>query len=316
MIAAVIPCYRVKDHILGVLSEIGPEVETIVCVDDACPDSSGDFIEQNCDDDRIIIVRHKENMGVGGATMTGYKTAIEKGATVLVKLDGDGQMDPRLIESIAQPVVEGQADYSKGNRFFNPRDVRAMPSTRLFGNAAVSFLSKISSGYWTIFDPANGFTAIHRKVARQLPFESIAKRYFFESDMLFHLGGLRAVVIDVPMEAHYGTETSGLSIPKIILPFLGRYTRNCFKRIFLNYFLRDFNVGSLELAVGLILTIFGFTFGLERWIQVTSEGALASAGTVMLAALPFILGVQFLLNFINYDITHTPVKPIHPLLKP
>jgi len=314
-IAVVIPCYRVRDHVLDVISSIGPEVSQIICVDDACPDRSGDFIESEVADPRVKVLRHEQNKGVGGAVLTGYQAAIDSGATVIVKLDGDGQMDPGLVPKFVEPVLSGEADYTKGNRFFNPSDVKSMPFVRLFGNAAVSFLSKISSGYWTIFDPTNGFTAIHADVARHLPLDAVAKRYFFESDMLFHLGGLRASVKDIPMTAKYGDEESGLSIPKIIGPFLGKYAGNFVKRIFLNYLIRDFNVGSVELLAGLAMFLFGSFFGVAKWVENMEAGTLASAGTVMLAGLPVMVGLQLLIGFLNYDIANTPSSPIHRLLK-
>ena len=139
--------------------------------------------------------------------------------SVVVKVDGDGQMDPRLIPSFVYPILRGEADYTKGNRFFDLESVRTMPRFRLLGNAILSFMTKLSSGYWNLFDPTNGFTAIHTDVARHLPFDKISRRYFFETDILFRLNTLRAVVVDVPMEAKYGDEVSNLKISKIVLEF-------------------------------------------------------------------------------------------------
>jgi glycosyltransferase involved in cell wall biosynthesis len=256
-IAVVIPSYRVVKHILGVISEIGPEVWRIYVVDDKCPDESGNFVEANCKDERVVVLRHGVNQGVGGAVMTGYRAAISDGAEIIIKVDGDGQMDPRLIPNFIEPILTGEADYTKGNRFFNLEEIRTMPKVRLFGNAALSFLSKLSSGYWDLFDPTNGYTAIHSGVAQHLPFDKISSRYFFETDMLFRLNTLRAVVVDVPMSAKYGDEVSHLKISKIIFEFLAKHIRNFGKRIFYNYYLRDMSVASIELPVGLLLMIFG-----------------------------------------------------------
>ena len=200
-IAVVIPSYRVKKHILEVISGIGNEVERIYVVDDLCPEQSGDFVEAHCDDPRVRIIRHEVNQGVGGAVMSGYRAAIEEGVDIIVKVDGDGQMDPSLIPYFVEPIISGNADYTKGNRFFDLESVRAMPRIRLFGNAVLSFMTKMSSGYWDLFDPTNGYTAIHADVAKHLPFEKISKRYFFETDILFRLNTVRAVVVDMPMEA-------------------------------------------------------------------------------------------------------------------
>src|SRR4051812_21032823 len=175
-VAVVIPCYRVRRHILGVIAGLGPIVDQIYCVDDKCPEDSGGLVEQACVDPRVRVVRHAENQGVGGATLTGYRAAIAGGADVLIKIDGDGQMDPDLIELFVAPIAEGRADYAKGNRFHNIEDTRGMPAVRVFGNACLSFITKLSSGYWTVFDPTNGYTAIERTLAERIVERPLARR--------------------------------------------------------------------------------------------------------------------------------------------
>lgn len=312
-IAVVIPCYRVRNHILDVLRLIGPEVARIYVVDDCCPDGSGNFVESNCKDERVVVLRHTENQGVGGAVMTGYHAAIEDGMDVFVKIDGDGQMDPRLIPDFVAPITAGEADYTKGNRFFDLEEIKAMPKIRLFGNALLSFMTKLSAGYWDLFDPTNGYTAIHRAVAQHLPFKKISHRYFFETDILFRLNTLRAVVVDVPMEAKYGDEASGLKISKIVGEFLIKHIRNFLKRIFYNYYLRDMSLASLELPVGLAMFLLGFFYGAYHWALSISSGQPSSSGTVMLSALPFITGLQLILAFLGHDIRSVPSRPFHRL---
>jgi glycosyltransferase involved in cell wall biosynthesis len=314
-IAVVIPTYRARQHILQVLDAIGPEIDRIYIVDDACPDESGDYVVANCTDDRIRILRHIENQGVGGAVITGYKAALADQIDVIIKIDSDGQMDPALIPNFVAPILEGEADYTKGNRFFDLEKLRSMPAIRLFGNAMLSFMCKLSSGYWNLFDPTNGYTAIHADVARALPLEKISRRYFFETDMLFRLNTLRAVVIDVPMAARYGDEVSGLRISKIIGEFVVKHVRNFSKRIVYNYYLRDMSLASLELPLGLTLLAFGVFFGCYHWIYAASVGTSASAGTVMVSALPILTGIQFLLGFVGYDVSSVPVRPIHSRLR-
>lgn len=314
-IAVVIPCYRVTDHILDVLRQVEPGVARIYCVDDACPDRSGDVIEREAKDDRVTVLRHERNAGVGGATLTGYKAAIADGADIIVKIDGDGQMDPRLLPRFVQPILGGWADYVKGNRFANLEDPKRMPKTRLVGNAILSFLNKLSSGYWTVFDPTNGYTAIHAEVARRIVDRKVAPRYFFESDMLHHLNMVRAVVAEVPMKALYGDEVSNLKISRILLPFIYRHARNTLRRIAVQYFLRDFSLASLELLIGVAAITFGTTFGIRGWLLSIETLEPATAGTVMLAALPVIVGMQLLLNAVNYDIQNSPRMPLHVLLK-
>lgn len=313
-VAVVIPAYKVRCQIADVVARIGPEVNLIYVVDDACPEHSGEHLVRHCSDRRLKIVRHDKNQGVGGAVITGYLEAIEDGAEIVVKLDGDGQMDPALIPRLLLPICEGDADYTKGNRFWNLEDAGDMPVGRLLGNIVLSFLTKFSSGYWGIFDPTNGFTAIHASLLRELPLHKVSRRYFFESDMLFRIGIFRGFVVDVPMVAVYGGEPSSLQIRKTILPFLFRNFVNTSKRIFYRYFLRDFSIASVQLLAGLALVLFGTVFGAREWMISATTGIMASTGTVMLAALPVILGVQMLLSFLAFDVSGVPTRPVHRLL--
>jgi len=310
-VAVVIPSYKVCNHILGVISQIGTEVSQIYVVDDCCPDGSGDYVAAHCKDDRVIVIRLPENQGVGGAVMAGYQAAIDAGIDIIVKVDGDGQMDPRLIPSFVAPIIMGEADYTKGNRFFDLEEILTMPKMRLFGNAVLSFMTKISSGYWNLFDPTNGYTAIHRDVARHMPFKKISRRYFFETDMLFRLNTLRAVVIDIPMDAKYEDEVSNLKISKIAGEFLIKHARNFLKRIFYNYYLRDMSLASIELPIGLLMLLFGTAHGIVHWTHSLQSGIPTPAGTVMLAAIPIMLGMQFILAFVGYDISSVPQRPFH-----
>lgn len=200
-IAVVIPSYKVSTHILSVLDKIPELVGQVYVIDDACPEGSGKLVEAKTRDKRVKVIYHMHNCGVGGAVMTGYKAAIKGGNDIIVKIDGDGQMDPILIPNFIEPIQTGEADYTKGNRFYNLEKIKEMPPVRLFGNAVLSFLAKLSTGYWDLFDPTNGYTAIHSDVVSQFPFDKISNRYFFETDMLFRLNTFRAVVIDIPMDA-------------------------------------------------------------------------------------------------------------------
>lgn len=313
-LAVVIPSYRVKAHILDVIARIGPEVAMIFVVDDACPDGSGAFVGEQCRDPRVRVLRHEVNRGVGGAMMTGYRAALGAGADIIVKVDGDGQMDPALIPHIARPVLARQADYAKGNRFHSLWNVRRMPRVRLYGNAALSFMTKLSSGYWGIFDPTNGYTAIHAAALERIEFANVSERYFFETDMLINLGNARAVVADVPMEAVYADEVSNLRIRNELWPFLRTHLRELVKRIFYTYFLRDFSPATLQLLIGAIFLLFGTIYGAAEWYRSVSTGEIASTGTVMIAVLPIILGVQLLLNFLAFDMANEPKVPIQPTL--
>jgi glycosyltransferase involved in cell wall biosynthesis len=313
-LAVVIPCYRVTAHVIDVIGRIGPDVSMIFAIDDACPDGSGEHILKNINDPRVQVLFHDGNKGVGGAVMTGYRAAMEAGADVIVKVDGDGQMDPALISAIARPVIDGRADYAKGNRFHSIWNVRQMPKVRLFGNAALSFITKLSSGYWSVFDPTNGFTAVHSEALRRIEFSNISERYFFESDMLINLGNARAVVYDVPMAAHYGDEQSNLKVGQVIGQFFRKNVKELCKRILYTYFMRDFSLASAQLLMGGMFLLFGSIFGAWGWYQSVSTGATASTGTVMIAVLPIILGFQLLLSFLGFDMTNEPKTPIQPQL--
>jgi glycosyltransferase involved in cell wall biosynthesis len=293
-----------------VIPRIGTEVSRIYVVDDCCPDGSGDLVSQSCRDTRVTVLNNPKNLGVGGAVMTGYRQALQDGADIVVKLDGDGQMDPFLIPILLEPILKEKADYVKGNRFFNVRAILQMPKVRILGNLVLSFFSKISTGYWQVFDPNNGFTAIHASALRQLPLEKISNRYFFESDMLFRLNLARAVVADIPMDAVYGEEKSNLSIVRTLFEFPLKHSRNFVKRIAYSYYLRDFTLASLELPVGLLLFTSGSAAALYNWIHSAQLNQATPTGTLILIAMMLLSSIQLLLSFASYDMQSSPQKPI------
>lgn len=306
VIAVIIPAYKVSQHILDVLSKIGPEVDEIYVVDDFCPEGSGKLVSEKCRDSRVRVIRNEMNLGVGGAVKAGFRAAMNGGAKVLVKIDGDGQINPSLIPQLVAPLLDGSADYAKGNRFFNVQRIKEMPLIRIIGNLGLSFYSKLSSGYWDIFDPNNGFIAIRSETAGRLPFSKISDRYFFESDMLFRLNLTRAVVIDIPMEPVYGEEVSSLKVLPSIFEFSYKHIRNFLKRIVYNYYLREFNLASLELLLGSSLIAFGVFVGGRGWIHSLNTGVPTQTGTLILTAMTFLSGLQLILGFFAYDISDIP----------
>lgn len=316
MIAAVIPCYRVGNHVLQVLAAIPPVIERIYCVDDGCPQSSGDLIAAKCSDPRVRVLRHDTNRGVGGAVLTGYAAALADGAEIVVKIDGDGQMPLEMLDSLLLPILAGRADYTKGNRFYFLRDLEGMPPSRLFGNAVLSFLTKLSSGYWSVFDPTNGFTAIHRAALTRLRLHAIKRRYFFESDMLHHLYLERAVVIDVPMPAKYGDAESSLSVLGSILPFLRGNLRNFLRRLLYTYYVRDLNIASLEFVLSLLLIFGGGLWEVVQLWESVETGVAATVGEALIGLLPIIMGFQMLLAAVHYDTQNMPDRPLQALDKP
>ena len=314
-VGVVVPAYRVAAHIIGVLDAIGPEVDVIFVVDDACPEGSGELVRSKVTDPRVRVITRQHNGGVGAAVKTGWQAALDDGCDVVVKIDGDGQMDPALVPALIRPILEREADYTKGNRFFDPESLRSMPRMRVLGNAGLSFMSKLSSGYWQTFDPTNGFVAIGATALRLLPLDKIADGYFFESDVLFRLGTVRAVVKDVPMDALYADETSSLRVRGVLLQFAFGHLRATVKRIVYNHFLRGFSVASFELLLAIPMLFFGVIYGASTWIGSATGGVAATSGQVMIAALPIIVGMQLLLAFIQFDVESTPTDPLETVAR-
>jgi len=299
-IVTVIPAYNVEGQIIDTIRGIKSFVDHIIVVDDCSPDMTNELV-RNYADSRVILLRNSKNQGVGGATTEGFKKGLEIGGDIFIKFDGDGQMDPDRMEELIKPLFEGY-DYVKGNRFIHTPELNKMPRLRIFGNFMLTFLTKLSSGYWKIFDPQNGYVAITSEVLTKLPLDNVYRRYFFENDMLVNLNIIRAKVVDVSMPARYGDEKSSLKISRIIFTFprllFGRFIRRIYKK----YILYDFSVIGFFYTVGLILMLFGSFFGGYHWIKSLYTGLVASTGTVMLAVLPIILGFQLFLQAIVLEI--------------
>lgn len=304
-IAVIIPMYRVASYIQDVIRGIPDWVHLIVAVDDASPDDSAGLARQ-VNDPRLVIVCHDQNQGVGGAMLTGMACALDLGATVLVKMDGDHQMPPEHLPAAVQPILEGGADFVKGNRFADMQALRSMPFLRRIGNLGLSFLIKMASGYWNVFDPANGYFAIDADVFRSLDRTRIHRRYFFESSLLVELNMQRAVIQEFSMPARYAGEISSLSIGRALLEFPWYLFKSFLHRLWLQYFVLDFSVGSLFLLAGSLLCLFGASWGAFAWDRSIRTGVVATTGTVMLAVLPLILGFQLLLQSIVSDVQNVP----------
>jgi dolichol-phosphate mannosyltransferase len=316
-VAVVIPAYCAAAHIAGVLDAIPSSIARIIVVDDASTDDTAAVVQGRARrDHRIRLLRHATNQGVGGATLAGYDEACRLGAEVVVKMDADGQMDAHYLPVLIEPIARRQADYTKGNRYIHARQLRSMPLGRRIGNLGLSFLTKLASGYWHIFDPTNGYTAIHAAVIPLLNRDAIARRYFFESSMLLELSLLRAAVRDVYIPARYGDETSHLSVLKTLVQFPWTLAKGFLRRLWTQYFVRDFNIASVFTVSGVPLLLFGVLFGGWHWLLALRSAAPTPTGTVMLAVLPIILGIQFLLQAVVADVQNVPQKSLHSELMP
>ncbi len=302
IIAVAIPCYKVAQHLQKVVAGIPDFVDHILLVDDCSPDNTPIMVESLASSHpRIAPLHHDKNCGVGGAMKTAFRKAMEIGVDVVVKLDGDGQMDPTYIAPLVEALTD--ADFAKGNRLFDRQMLKRMPAARRMGNMGIGFMVKTASGYWNISDPVNGFFAIRTSTLRQMEFARIADRFFFESSMLIEMHYTGARIHEVSMPAIYGNEKSNLSIGKTLISFPPKLIAAWLRRLHLSYFVFDFNICSLYLLVGLPSFLFGLIFGICQWVHYASLDLPAPTGTIMVAVLPFILGFQMLLAAAQYDIS-------------
>lgn len=303
-IFAVIPSYRVSEQIGAVIDDALKHCDKVIVVDDACPEGTAELVRDIYKgDSRVVVERHETNQGVGGATLTGFKIGFDSGYEVGVKIDGDGQIDPSLIPALVEPIRNHAFSAAKGNRFNSPESLEKMPAIRLIGNAVLSLFAKFSTGYWNLNDPNNGLIAISEEAYRKLVPQKISKDYFFESDLLFRLGLANIPIYQLDMNSKYGSEKSSLKPIKSIPRFYWGHNKNFIKRLAYEYFVKEWNVGTINLILGFPLTIFGLVSGLSIWINSLSQSSATPAGTLFLSAIPLILGFQFLFGFINYDVS-------------
>ena len=299
-VICVIPAYNVEHQIRRTVEGIGRYVDFIIVVDDCSVDKTSDVIRQ-IKDERLVLLKNERNMGVGGATINGFKKGLELQGEIFIKVDGDDQMDTEKMEQLIAPLFKGY-DYAKANRFLHSKELSQMPMLRLIGNFLLTFLTKISSGYWNIFDPQNGYFAMTRNTLKLLPLDKLHKRYFFENDVLINMNINRAQICDVPIGARYADEKSSLKIWKVLIYFPPLLVRRFLRRIYKKYILYDFSVIGFFYTVGLILMTFGCLFGAYHWFKSIWIGAAATTGTVMIAVLPIILGFQLFLQVIVIEI--------------
>jgi dolichol-phosphate mannosyltransferase len=308
-LCVVIPAYRVAGHIESVVNGIPDWIWKIIVVDDKSPDDLADRVEAMANP-RVELVRHDQNKGVGGATVSGFNRGLELGATVLIKMDGDGQMDPSFLPDLLEPIVNGKADFVKGNRFGRLEAISRMPFHRRMGNLFWSFMTKVGSGYWNVFDPNNGYLALDADAYKRLDKKFLHPRYFFETSLLVELNIVRAVAEEVAMPAIYAGEPSSLSVFKVITTFPGLLLSRYLRRIWLQYFVLNFSVGTIFMTLGSIMSLFGIIWGTVWWRKSIITGITATAGTVMVASLPLILGFQMLIQALTLDVQSVPTSPV------
>jgi glycosyltransferase involved in cell wall biosynthesis len=309
VVAAVLPAYRTAPSIRAVIERIPSSVAYVIVVDDASPDGVG-ATASAAGDPRVVVLTHDSNRGVGGAMKTGFERALELGADIVVKLDSDGQMDPALIPALVAPLAAGEADLAKGNRFADLAVISAMPPLRRAGNLALSFLVKAASGYWSLFDPCNGFLAVTSELLKDIRRNRLADRYFFEISLLCESYRAEGVAIDVGMHPRYGEEISSLSPTRSLFEFSGRLLGRTLGRIGSTYFLRDFNVVSVFISAGVPLMTFGVLWSAYHWYRSWVTNVVASTGTVMIGTLAIILAFQLLLQAVVLDVQNEPGRSV------
>lgn len=308
-IAAVVPAYKEERMISTVINTMPDFVDHIVIVDDCSPDRTSEIVRASTDE-RVTLVRHEVNQGVGGAIITGHHTAMELGSDVNVIMAGDAQMDPAYLPQLLDHVTTEGYGFAKANRFFSPESFQGMPTYRVLGNIVLSFMTKLASGYWHLFDPQNGYTAIRTEVLKRVPLHNVARRYSFENDLLIHLNILQVPAVDVPIPAVYGEEVSSIRLSRVVPELMSLLTRGFWRRIWYRYVLWSFSPIALLLVLGLGLTAFGLAVAIWVCFQIAIS-VVATAATVMLAALPLMLGMQMLISALQLDIQASPATPTY-----
>jgi len=307
-VGCVIPCYRGGDVTLDVISRALPYVDHLVLVDDSCPLDTGILsLEKFSNHSSFKVLFNDRNRGVGYSTIKGFKYLLLAKCDILVKIDADDQIKPELIPNLIDSLILNGADAIKGNRFTSIDHFKAMPPLRIFGNLILSFLNKLSTGYWELFDPTNGFIAFKSSALARLRLEKVQHRYFFESDLLFQSSLSDIFFIQFPMESVYQNEQSSLVPFREAFFFLLFHLSNFIKRVFYQYFLLDFNIGSLELlGLGLVsIVLIGvslFVYYKGRFLYV-----FATPGEAGLIAILSVTWLQLVLSVLFYDSTQKPM---------
>ncbi len=310
VVAAVVPAYK-EERMIGKVIETMPDfVDHIVIVDDCSPDTTADVVRAT-DDPRVELIEHEQNQGVGGAIVTGHKKAMELGSDINVVMAGDAQMDPDYLPHLLDKVTDGGYAFSKANRFYSPESFADMPKHRIFGNIVLSFMTKFASGYWNLFDPQNGYTAVRTSTLERIPLDRISKRYSFENDMLIHLNIVEASATDVPIPAVYGEEVSSIKLRRVIPELLRLLFVGGLKRFWYRYVLWSFSAIALLTLVGSLFLTFGLAAGVWMVVEIAKTGT-ATAATAMMVGLPIIVGTQMLISALQLDIESAPKEPDQP----
>ena len=299
-VAVVVPAHDEEDLIATTIAGIPAFVDSIVVVDDCSHDATAERARAT-GDARVTVIAHERNRGVGGAIVTGYRRALEEGMDVVCVMAADNQMDPSDLATLAAPVARGELDYAKANRLFTGQAWNEIPRTRYLGNAVLSMLTKIASGYWHVADSQSGYTAIGREMLAQLDLERIYPGYGFPNDLLVHLNVWNARVRDFSSRPVYGVgERSGIRYRKVVPRISWLLLKGFFWRLREKYIIRDFHPLVFFYTFGLLATLAGVALGILELVG-RIQGNDVSVGTVVLIALLLISGSQFTLFAMWFD---------------
>ncbi len=313
-VAVIIPCFNEEKTIIDVVKEIPSFISEIILVDDKSHDNTFKIMKelsQKTSVIKITILQHEKNLGVGAAVKSGLEYAASQNHQIMVKIDGDGQMPSAKIFDLILPLVEGFADYTKGNRLSGTTSVASMPKIRLFGNLGLSFFIKMASGYWDVIDPTNGFIAIRKETYQLIKEQKISNGYFFESSMLCALGLFGAKVKDISMPSFYPHNKSSLSIAKTFFEFPPKIIRALIKRVLVRKILHTLSLEIIFVLIGSFLFFTGAAWGLYKYYYFNFILQIATpSGVVMLAALPIIFAHQMFLTALLLDVSNTPKQAL------
>lgn len=306
-VGCVIPCYKGSDLTLDIIKKSINIVDYVVLVDDCCPNKIGELASKTIKNENFIIIKNNSNQGVGAAVKKGINYLLSINCDIIVKVDADGQIDPLLIPEIIQPLLKNNTDAVKGNRFTSVENIVSMPFLRIFGNLGLSFLNKLSSGYWELFDPTNGFMAFKSSTLKKIRLNKTDNRYFFESDLLFQCSLANVYFKQYPMKSIYKSEVSSLKPLREISRFSRLHLINFIKRLIYQYFILDFNAGSLELIGFILFSFSAITYYFYTKYYSIVEGINASPSQANLLAILIIISFQLLISFIFFDSTQKPL---------
>jgi glycosyltransferase involved in cell wall biosynthesis len=299
-VAVVVPAHDEELLIADTVRGIPEFVDRIYVVDDASTDATAERARELADP-RVEVITHERNTGVGAAIVTGYRRALADGVAATAVMAGDNQMDPAELMSLVQPVVDGEVDYAKANRLFTGEAWKLIPRTRYLGNAVLSLLTKIASGYWHVADSQAGYTVIGHEALRQLDLDRVYTRYGFPNDMLVHLNVWNARVRDVPSRPIYGVgERSGIKLRRVVPRISWLLLKGFLWRLREKYVIRDFHPLVFFYTLGILMTLVGFVLGVVE-VVLRFMGNEITTPTIVLVALLLISGSQFTLFAMWFD---------------